>query len=162
MPLFLVTPSSVPMEEVDKFRQEFIYNNLKIHGCNGLQWATSTYDWYLHWLWGGNGAHLQFFSYSTELNQYVGCIRLTPTIPPYMVSALGFNVGYSIRPSLWNQGLGTLQLQEGLKVLKDMGLKECIVSAATGSASERVIKKCGGIELFRKDSDTVYKIPLIK
>lgn len=162
MPLFLVTPSSVPMEEVDKFRQEFIDNNLKIHGCNGLRRATSAYDWYLHWLWAGDGAHLQFFSYSTELNQYVGCIRLTPAIPPYMVSALGFNVGYSIRPSLWNQGLGTLQLQEGLRVLKDMGLKECIVAATTGSASAHVIEKRGGTELFRKDSDTVYRILLTK
>lgn len=162
MPLFLVTPSSVPMEEVDSFRKEFIDSNLKIHGSNGLRRAANASDWYHHWLWAGDGEHIQFFSYSTELNQYVGCIRLTPLIPSYMVSNLGFNIGQSIRPSLWNRGLGTLQLQEGLRVLKDMGLKECIVSAATNSASARVIEKCGGTELFRKDHDTIYQILLTK
>lgn len=162
MSLFLVTPSAVPMDEIDEFRKEFFDSGLKIQGCDGLSYATSAYDWLLHGLWVSRGQNIQMFSYSTELQQYVGCIRLTPFVPSHMVANLALNVGQSIRPSLWNRGLGTQQLREGLKMLKDLGLQECLMSVKSGSASERVVEKCGGTILFESGEDRVYQILLTK
>lgn len=160
MPLFLVTPSSVGVEAIDDFRQEFINAAVKIHGCYGLRRSANAGDWFQRFVYQNDGQTLQYFSWSTIFQQYVGCIRLNPVVPSHMLFNFGLNIGYSIRPSLWNKGLGTLQLKEGLNVLRDLGLKQCGIGADLGSASARVIEKCGGVFQYAIHGLGAYKIEI--
>ncbi len=57
----------------------------------------------------------------------------------------GGHIGYGIRPSERNKGLGKLQLALGLDVARQMGFEKVMVSCdAKNKASDAVIKSCGG------------------
>lgn len=162
MDLLFLTPSAVPVPEIQEFREEFVSRGLKIHGSRGLRKAEDIDSWRDSAPVSTDGTTRYFFSYSPALGRIVGCMRLSPVITTDLLFLHGMNVGYSIRPSLWNRGFGTLQLQEGLHVLKDWGLTECAIAAKGGSASERVIQKCGGTLWACHDSEYIYRVPTVR
>ena len=67
---------------------------------------------------------------------------------------LGGNIGYSIRPAAWRQGLGSLQLSLLLKEAKKLEIKKPIITCYDDNvASAKVIEKNGGvlIEFVKND-----------
>lgn len=84
---------------------------------------------------------------------------------------LGGNIGYSIRPAAWKQGLGTIQLALLLTEAANLRISKPIITCFDGNiASAKVIEKNGG-RLLRKvnnryrDSNTprltrIYEIDL--
>jgi len=63
---------------------------------------------------------------------------------------LGGNIGYSIRPGAWRNGLGTLQLALLLVQAKKLRIYKPLVTCFDGNtASARIIEKNGGILLHK-------------
>jgi predicted acetyltransferase len=57
----------------------------------------------------------------------------------------GGHVGYGIRPSARNRGYGTKILELALGIVREMGIKQVLVTCDRGNASSaRVIQKNGG------------------
>jgi len=67
---------------------------------------------------------------------------------------LGGNIGYSINPLFWQQGLGTLQLNLLLEEAKKLRIAKPIVTCFDdNAASAKVIEKNNGILLRTQDND---------
>jgi len=70
----------------------------------------------------------------------------------------GGNIGYSIRPNYWQQGLGTLMLSLLLHEAKKIGVAKPIITCFdTNIASAKVIEKNGGV-LLRKVTNSIRGI----
>lgn len=70
------------------------------------------------------------------------------------LQSFGGNIGYSIRPSAWRQGLGTLQLSLLLKEAAKLHISKPIITCFDdNTSSAKVIEKNGGV-LIRKVINT--------
>ena len=66
---------------------------------------------------------------------------------------VGGNIGYLTHPDHRNKGVAAFALRAGLKMLREMGVKEALVTCRDdNAASIRVIEKCGGVRI--EDSKT--------
>lgn len=66
--------------------------------------------------------------------------RLSPRL-----EKIGGHIGYKVRPSARNRGVATEALRLGLRILRDLGIHQALVTCADSNlASARVIEKCGG------------------
>lgn len=78
-------------------------------------------------------------------DEYIGGgnIRHALTEP---LMKFGGHIGYDIRPSIWGQGYGTLQLKLLLAEAARLGIKSTLLTCSTTNvASIRVIEKNGGV-----------------
>jgi predicted acetyltransferase len=79
-------------------------------------------------------------------DEFIGEVSIRHSLTDQLLR-FGGNIGYGIRFSKWNQGLGTLMLALALKYGKDViGLKKVLITCNDDNkASSRVIEKNGGL-----------------
>ncbi len=77
--------------------------------------------------------------------KFIGAGNLRHCLTPAL-ERFGGHIGYSIRPSKWNRGYGTIQLSLLLREASKLGISQVLVTCDEGNTgSYRVIKKSGGI-----------------
>jgi len=59
---------------------------------------------------------------------------------------VGGHIGYAIRPSERKKGYGSMAMEKGIAFAKKLGLEKVMITAnVTNEASNRIIKKFGGV-----------------
>lgn len=77
-------------------------------------------------------------------NRVVGIINIRHELNEYLLN-YGGHIGYSIRPSERQKGLGTIQLQLALEKCKNLGIEKVLVTCDTENiGSAKTIEKCQG------------------
>lgn len=160
--LKLLAPHMVPASEIDAFIKEF-----RDSGATDIQGGAGSINMtgkeFLSkrpWLKYQNNF---CFLTMNEIDEIVGCIRLSTTINEESIKTGAYNVGYSIRPSYRNRGYGTEQLRLGLKWLQSFcpGSIVHLAVKCDNLASNRTAKAAGGTELTtRADGLTVWEFHL--
>lgn len=77
-------------------------------------------------------------------NKVVGIVNIRHELNEYLLN-YGGHIGYSIRPSERQKGLGTLQLQLALEKTKNLGIDRVLITCDTENiGSAKTIEKCQG------------------
>jgi predicted acetyltransferase len=85
----------------------------------------------------------------TDGTHYLGSGEIRHRLTDSLMN-FGGHIGYSVRPSAWNRGLGTIQLALLLKKAKKMGLKTVRITCfEENAASAKVIEKNGAVLVGR-------------
>jgi predicted acetyltransferase len=93
------------------------------------------------------GVPYTFFLAQREDGLLVGTIRVRHELTEGLWQD-GGNVGYEVRPSLWNRGYATRMLALALTEARRIGLDWVLLTVApTNAASIRVIEKNGGARI---------------
>lgn len=79
-------------------------------------------------------------------DEFIGEVSIRHSITDALLR-FGGNIGYGVRYSKWNKGLGTIMLSKALIYAKEViGLKKVLITCNDNNiASARVIEKSGGI-----------------
>lgn len=157
--LILRPPCTFPPAEITDFQNEFLRKKEKIHGSEGLHHYSAS-SWLKKRPWLKLPGNFVFFSYDTKEDWLVGCIRCTTHISTSYVLNGAYNIGYSIRPSMREQGFGKEQLRLGLDFLSSFGDEQSVMLTARldNIASQKTIQACGGYEVRRTNEDIIYRI----
>lgn len=79
-----------------------------------------------------------------EQGEWLGKISIRHELTEYLRN-FGGSIGYEIRPTQRKKGFGSIILELGLLIAKDMQLPEIIITCdATNIGSKRIIEKNGG------------------
>lgn len=160
--LKLLAPHMVPVSEIDAFIKEFRDSGVTdIPGGAGVSKMTGK-EFLRKRPWLKYQDSFCFFTMN-EIDEIVGCIRLSTTVNEESIKTGAYNIGYSIRPSYRNRGYGTEQLRLGLKWLKSYcpGSIVHLAVKCDNLASNRTAKAAGGTELVtREDGLTVWEFQL--
>lgn len=77
-------------------------------------------------------------------DKVVGIVNIRHQLNDYLLN-YGGHIGYSIRPSERQKGLGTLQLKLALEISKSLGIKKVLITCDTeNEGSAKVIENCQG------------------
>lgn len=77
-------------------------------------------------------------------NKVVGIVNIRHQLNEYLLNYAG-HIGYSIRPSERQKGLGTLQLKLALEISKSLGIQKVLITCDTeNEGSAKVIENCQG------------------
>lgn len=159
--LVLVPPSRPTVPELEDFRQEFVDRGEKIYGCTRFLRYTDVSAWLKDKPWKIYRDNFQFFSFDTERELCVGCIRISLQFNGGGAINHGYNFGASIRPTERGRGYGKQQLYLAIQFMKDFGEGPCLPATdRTNIASIRNITTCGGEWLFDQDDVSVFKIEI--
>lgn len=146
-----------PRKEYEKKAHEYINElkeyNSKINGVGGLD----RYDNYDEWLLkldmdldignipeGKVPAHTYFFVRRSD-DQIIGMINIRHKLNSFLLNE-GGHIGYSIRPTERNKGLGTLMLSLGLSKCRELNIKNVLVTCdKINIGSAKVIQNNKGV-----------------
>lgn len=160
--LKLLTPHMVPASEIDAFVKEFKDSGATaIPGGAGVINMTGR-EFLRKRPWLKYENNFCFFTMN-EIDEIVGCIRLSTTINEESIRTGAYNIEYSIRPSYRNRGYGTEQLSLGLKWLQSFcsGSIVHLAVKCDNVASNRTARAAGGTEITtREDGLTVWEFRL--
>jgi len=79
-----------------------------------------------------------------DQNEWLGKISIRHELTEYLRN-FGGSIGYEIRPTQRKKGYGSVLLELGLQVAKDLNLEEIIITCDSPNiASKRIIEKNGG------------------
>ena len=86
------------------------------------------------------------YFWMVDNDEFIGEISVRHSLT-YSLLRFGGNIGYGIRYSHWNKGIGTIMLSKALAYAKDvLGLDKVLITCNDGNCgSARVIEKNGGI-----------------
>jgi predicted acetyltransferase len=88
-----------------------------------------------------------------ELDKVVGEIQIRHSLNA-RYEQYGGNVGYFVHPVYRCRGIATFALREGLKILRQEGVPEPLVTCRDDNVgSIRVIERCGGIRIEDSTAD---------
>jgi len=75
--------------------------------------------------------------------------RLSPRL-----EKIGGHIGYKVRPSQRNRGIATAALRIALRMLRQDGLEQALVTCNdANAASARVIETCGGVRIENAETE---------
>jgi predicted acetyltransferase len=75
--------------------------------------------------------------------------RLSPQL-----EKIGGHIGYKVRPSQRNRGIATAALRIALRMLRQDGLEQALVTCNdANAASARVIEACGGVRIENAETE---------
>ena len=141
-------------DSIADYRREMIINHDSFDGCSGLEKYEDIEKWHRNvilfekedTLPPGYSIGIEY-AYLRD-GEVAGLIDLRPKATEHVyLSRFGGHIGYSVRPSLRKQGIGTRMLKDMLKVCKDeYHLEKVLITCVEGNVgSKKVIMNNGGI-----------------
>ena len=161
--LFFMPPHAFSAEYLEEFKKEFDDAGQVMHGSGGMDDYATVQEWLDDRPWSRTNGNFVFFTWDNVEERIIGCVRISLHMVPGMVTEHGFNVGYSIRPSMQGQGYGNRQFRTIMEFLKSFGPKTFMVAADEDNvASWKIIEKFGGQRVDAITDGRVYTIDLSK
>lgn len=155
--LRLIIPDNTYKLQAQSYIEEFKIYNSKCSGSGNLE----KYDNYDKWLEhlrkmkssdNGNIPRSTFFAIRECDNIIIGMVNIRHKLDKFLLNEYG-NIGYAVRPTQRNKGYANQILQLALIECKKIGLsKVLLVCAKNNIASEKVIKRNGGIYWNERDT----------
>jgi predicted acetyltransferase len=153
MNLTLIKPSEEYIEEIRAFKQEFLDNNVGIHGVSGLQKFENIAQWVSECRNMENRAYAQslgfvegeqFMLIREDEKRIFGMIAFRHYLNQTLEKT-GGHIGYSIRPSAWRKGYGKAMLSLCLDKCHAFGLDKVLITCnSKNEASRKTILSNGG------------------
>lgn len=150
--LKLIKPTMEWQDQIVTYREAFQQASDRMDGTSWLAEAPSIEAWLVK-LEGyeqrdesksGLVPGLQYIAID-EKNHLVGMVNLRLALNDYL-SNYGGHVGYSILPEARRQGHGTELLRQTLKLAKEQGLTQVLVTTnETNIGSQKIIESNGGV-----------------
>jgi|GEM_PF-393209 predicted acetyltransferase len=92
-----------------------------------------------------NNWYADYILWLVQEDEYLGQLSIRPDLCTAYLITYGGHIGYSIRPSKRQQGLGKKILQLGLQESRRLGLKKILVTCDSDNlASKKIIEHNGG------------------
>ena len=141
-------------DSIWSYRQEMLKEYSSFDGCTQLENYEDMHKWHLNALLFENadtvppGYSIGYEYLYVKDGEVAGMINLRPEAEshPYL-KRYGGHIGYSVRPSMRRQGIGTRMLADALLICKErFGLSRVMISCLEDNeGSRRVILNNGGI-----------------
>jgi len=147
----LVRPPRTDIYGIWDMRAEFLANGDHIYGSSGCGHCDDYESWYQKSVCDERPTEVvrvpQYTYVSIEDGKAVGFICLRTHLTPEIALTSG-NIGYSVRPSMRKRGYGKAQLVAMLKIAREMGLNEAMVTCDINNiASASTALAAGGREI---------------
>lgn len=139
-------------ESIKEFRNEFIKYDSEFDGCNQLKEYEDIEKWDLNCkLFENKDTLPPMYPLSYQYlyldnNEVIGMLNFRPDIEQHIFYKLyGGHIGYSVKPSRRNSGVGSMMLHDFLDIAGQYGLNRVMVSCmSSNEASRKIIVKNGG------------------
>lgn len=141
-------------QSIADFRKEIFDGDGEFDGCQQLDRYDDIEKWDLNCKLFEDpatvppGYSLGFQYLYLDGKDVVGMINLRPLAEEHVfLKRFGGHIGYSVRPSRRNHGIGTMMLRDMLQLCRDQfGLKRVLITCLEGNeASRKVIMNNGGV-----------------
>ena len=151
----LIRPCLEYEEDILLFKQEKLeHDGEAMDGCGSLERFTCFDDWQTHLNSYADRNTIKPDSDYVEGSQHmlvdedrhhiIGMVNIRHYLNDRLLKTSG-HIGYSIRPSERRKGYGKLQLKLALQFIKDLGVKEVLITCDEDNiASAKTIESCGG------------------
>lgn len=151
--IFLTEPTREFLEQIAEYRKEFLEAGDSMDGTSGLRRYEKPEDWIL---WVENARNwetcpegwvpdIQYLSVRRSDRKIVGMLDIRLDTTPDILLLHGM-IGYSIRKSERKKKFGIRQLELGLQICKERGMKQVLITCDKSNyASAATIKANGGI-----------------
>lgn len=141
----------------DYVREHYDHGEEHIHGSNRLT-STAYGDWVgkikrcAEEGEGASGRSLVLLCMVGD--RLVGLLSVRYELPRELSELTG-DIGYGVRPTERRKGYATAMLRHALDICREKGKTSVIVGCyKDNTASERTIRKCGGVFIFESDNFT--------
>lgn len=152
-PWLLLIPSEEHLEEVRRYREEFLAADSSMDGAGPLRRFENPADWLAAVRAYADPTTVpddkvqasQFLCVRQEDGQILGMIQLRHTLNEYLRNFAG-HIGYSVRPSERRKGVATWMLSSVLPYCREIGLKRVMLACEPwNEGSRRTILANGGV-----------------
>jgi len=170
--LILVKPDETYMEEIRKYRQEWVDNDDHSHGDGGLYTQTDIAAWLVNCRLyeceetKPNPAHVtceQFMLVHKGEKRVLGMIAFRHYLNKH-IAEHGGHIGYGVRPSERRKGYAKTMLTLCLEKARELGLDKVLITCDTDNkGSRKTVLACGGqFERLAQTGDEVNERYWIK
>ena len=162
--LKLIKPNETYIDQIIKYKEEFLLDNSHLHGTAGLSHYPDISEWLQHvkdlenkeTIPACNVPSTLFLTIDIKNNELIGMIDIRHYLNQNLMS-YGGHIGYSIKPSKRRLGYGTKQLSLALEECKKMNINEVLITCDEFNiGSKKIILNNNGIfhsKIKNKDED---------
>jgi predicted acetyltransferase len=150
----LVKVTNEYKKQIIEYKTETLLKENRIHGSSAIHVEKSFEQWLKKVLKASNRYESKPLSNVVESSQWIlvdekskilGMVNIRHELNDDLLYE-GGHIGYSVRPSYRNQGLGKIQLKLALEKMKELGQYRVLITCDDKNlASAKVIEACGGV-----------------